>query len=506
MSSTPTELVAVARPLPDRQLEDSSAQESQISIQQEPDHITLAHVDRLPPVDRGKDAYLFLAASWAIEALVWGFPFAFGIFQDYYSTHAPFEGSPNISVIGTCAMGLMYLTAPLTFGLCRIFARWARWTPIVGLFIMSISLAASSFCTTVPQLIACQGCLYAIGGGIAYAPCILYLDEWFVRRKGLAYGIMWSGTGIAGVVLPLLFEALLRSLGYQTTLRLWAGVLFAITAPLAFFIKPRVPVSRNTAANKARPFNFKFLLLPSFLIYQSANILEATGFFLPVMLLTSPFLPSDLPPHLRPQRLRLRVAPVRHDGAPGQRGLGRGLRRHGLADGPPARHDVHLAVDSRRRALRVSGLGPCLLAAGPLRLLSPVRPLRRVLHTSAWPGIMRAVMEKAAASDDAAAAADCTDMSTDANDHHNGSGSGSGSGKKKYGPVDTSMVFAWLAAGRGIGNVVSGPLSEGLLDGLPWLGRAAGGYGSGYGGLIVFTGVTACFGGASYIWRRAGVL
>lgn len=178
-------------------------------------------------------------------------------------------------------MGLMYLTAPLTFGLCRIFARWARWTPIVGLFVMSISLAASSFCGTVPQLIGFQGCLYALGGGIAYAPCILYLDEWFVRRKGLAYGIMWSGTGIAGVVLPLLFEALLRSLGYQNTLRLWAGVLFVITAPLAFFIKPRVPVSRNTAANKVRPFNFKFLLLPSFLVYQSFNILEATGFFLP---------------------------------------------------------------------------------------------------------------------------------------------------------------------------------------------------------------------------------
>lgn len=26
----------------------------------------------LPPVDGGKDAWLFLAACWAIEALVWG--------------------------------------------------------------------------------------------------------------------------------------------------------------------------------------------------------------------------------------------------------------------------------------------------------------------------------------------------------------------------------------------------------------------------------------------------
>lgn len=72
MVAASTELVTVSSPTTDRPLEDISAQESQISIEQEPDHISLSHVDRLPPVDRGKDAYLFLAAAWAIEALVWG--------------------------------------------------------------------------------------------------------------------------------------------------------------------------------------------------------------------------------------------------------------------------------------------------------------------------------------------------------------------------------------------------------------------------------------------------
>lgn len=32
---------------------------------------------------------------------------------------------------------------------------------------------------------------YAIGAGLAYAPTILFLDEWFVVRKGFAYGVMW---------------------------------------------------------------------------------------------------------------------------------------------------------------------------------------------------------------------------------------------------------------------------------------------------------------------------
>jgi hypothetical protein len=77
----------------------------------------------LPPTDRGKSAWLFLAASFLIEAVVWGrvmlhviqflycadacligFPFSFGVFQDYYQTHEPFAGSSGIATIGTCAI------------------------------------------------------------------------------------------------------------------------------------------------------------------------------------------------------------------------------------------------------------------------------------------------------------------------------------------------------------------------------------------------------------------
>jgi len=58
----------------------------------------------LPPADTGKDAWLFLAACFMVEALVWGFPFTFGLFQEYYSAHQPFSSTSNIAVIGTCSM------------------------------------------------------------------------------------------------------------------------------------------------------------------------------------------------------------------------------------------------------------------------------------------------------------------------------------------------------------------------------------------------------------------
>ncbi|KAI2620347.1 MFS general substrate transporter [Hypomontagnella submonticulosa] len=396
----------------------------------------------LPPVDGGKDAWLFLAACFAVEALVWGFPFAFGVFQDYYSNNEPFAGSPNIAVIGTCSMGVMYLAAPLMMGLCRMMGRWARWTSLFGLFTMCLSLAMSSFSTTVPHLIATQGIIYAIGGGIAYCPCILYMDEWFVQRKGLAYGIMWSGTGLAGVVLPLLLEALLHSFGFRTTLRIWSGILFALTMPLAFFIKPRLPYS---ATSHRKPFNLNMFLVPTFWLYQLANVVEAMGFFLPGI-----YLPTYARSALGAASyssattvLLVNVASVF-----GCVAMGWFIDRFHVTT-----CILLSTVGATVGALVIWGLSSSLPL---LYFFCIMYGLFAGSYTSTWPGVMSDVVRK---------------------------GEATGSGY-----IDPSMVFGWLAAGRGIGNVISGPLSENLIQGLPWKGdTAAYGYGSGYGSLIVFT-------------------
>jgi hypothetical protein len=58
----------------------------------------------LPPADGGKDAWRFLVTCFFVEAFVWGFPFSYGIFEDYYSTHEPFAGKSGVPAVGTSAM------------------------------------------------------------------------------------------------------------------------------------------------------------------------------------------------------------------------------------------------------------------------------------------------------------------------------------------------------------------------------------------------------------------
>ena len=59
-----------------------------------------------------------------------------------------------------------------------------------GVVTMAAALAISSFATSVAHLIITQGVLYGLGGSVSYSTCLLLQDQWFEKRKGLAFGIM----------------------------------------------------------------------------------------------------------------------------------------------------------------------------------------------------------------------------------------------------------------------------------------------------------------------------
>lgn len=75
-----------------------------------------------------------------------------------------------------------------------------------------------------------------------------------------------------------------------------------------------------------------------------------------------------------------------------------------------------------------------------------------------------------------------------------------------YGLTDPVMVQGHLCVGKGLGNVLSGPLSAALIRGSPWKGQVRGGYGTGYGVMILFTGVTALFGVVPFCGKLVGLV
>lgn len=72
-----------------------------------------------------------------------------------------------------------------------------RTVSVLRLFIMNLSLTLASVATNAAQLIFTQRLLHGIGGAMVYNISCFYLEEWFIKRKGLAYSIFWAGTGIS---------------------------------------------------------------------------------------------------------------------------------------------------------------------------------------------------------------------------------------------------------------------------------------------------------------------
>ncbi|KAF2278820.1 MFS general substrate transporter [Westerdykella ornata] len=406
----------------------------------------------LPPTDGGKDAWLFLFACFILEALIWGFPASYGVFQEFYSTNKPFEGSPNIAVVGACAMGIMYLTQPPMFAILKRFPKMRLWATPAGLIVMCLALGLGSLSNSIPQLIVTQGIFYALGGTLAWTPILFFIEEWWVRRRGFAYGVMMAGFGISGAVLPLILQWLLHSYGFRTTLRVCALAFVALNFPILFFFKPRLPLAQTS---QARGFDMSFWGCSNYLILQSANLVQSLGYFLPGI-----YLPT-FARALGASNLGSVATVILLNGAAaaGCLCMGAAVDRYHVT--------TCLSVAALGSTLGVFLLWGFSTSLPPLYIFSLVYGAFAGCTSTAWSAIIRDTKEKRPG-------------------------------------VDSGMVFACLAAGKGVGNVCSGPLSEALLHAGNW--KAGMAYGSGYGPLIVFTGTTALLGGWGSAAKRMGWL
>ena len=71
--------------------------------------------------------------------------------------------------------------------------------------------------------------------------------------------------------------------------------------------------------------------------------------------------------------------------------------------------------------------------------------------------------------------------------------------------LDTGLVISLMCMGKGVASLISGPISEQLLKSSSWQ-HAGFAYGTQYGGIIVFAGVTALLGGTACVGRMIKIL
>lgn len=387
----------------------------------------------LPPIDGGFAAWRLLLAAFVFEALLWGFPLSFGVFQDYYTKIPAFKNNRYISIVGTSASGISYLGAPLVVPLIRRWPRHRLHMILAGWPLCILGLIAGSFADRLGTLILTQGVMYGVGFISFYYPILSMVDEYWVRRRGMAYGLLCSASGASGAVTPVILQSLLRDYGYRTTLRAVAIMLVVLTGPLIPLLKGRTQHQHNASPRT----DWSFLRKRLFWTYSTSNLLMGIGYFFPSL-----YLPSYATSiGLSTTQGALLLALMSVSQVFGQFTFGF------LSD---KKLSLNVLVSTSLLVASVATLSTWGLARSlwPLILFVLLYGFFGAGFTAMWARMVTAVSEE---------------------------------------PSASQAMFGLFCYGKGIGNILAGPLGAALLG----LSGDVGGYGHGvYKAVVIFTGVS----------------
>jgi MFS family permease len=109
-----------------------------------------------------------------------------------------------------------------------------------GVSVMAAGLMLATFARQPWQLYATLGVL--VGGGsvcLGYTGHSLLLPNWFVRRRGLAMSVAFSGVGVGSIVLLPWLQTLIVHAGWRAACWAMGILVLALLAPLNLLLKRR---------------------------------------------------------------------------------------------------------------------------------------------------------------------------------------------------------------------------------------------------------------------------
>lgn len=156
--------------------------------------------------------WVIVGGAFLVLFTAYGSQYAFGVFfssllEEFGWSRAELAGVFSLYTFLYCSLGLP--------------AGWLtdRWGPRAviasgGLFLGG-GLAGMSLVTALWQPYLFYGVVAAIGMSTAYVPCSVTVVRWFVRRRGLAFGVASSGGSLGTFALPVAAAALVSTLGWR---------------------------------------------------------------------------------------------------------------------------------------------------------------------------------------------------------------------------------------------------------------------------------------------------
>ncbi|KAJ3578843.1 hypothetical protein NPX13_g1717 [Xylaria arbuscula] len=247
-----------------------------------------------PFPDGGLTAWLVVVGAWGCYFSSYGFVTSSGVFQDYYETHFLRDYSPS-EISWILSIQAFFVSASAPF--CGVFfdRHGPRLLVLVGSALITLGLFTLSASTQYYQIFLSQSVSCGLGMGMVFHGSVNATSTWFLKRRGLALGVASAGSGVGGVILPILFDRLVERLGFPWTVRIMGFLILGIQIIACLTVRSRLE-------HKPKPFNIINFSRPfrdkSFTLNSAACFAGMLGTLIPFNYLKVASLTANVPPYL----------------------------------------------------------------------------------------------------------------------------------------------------------------------------------------------------------------
>lgn len=244
--------------------------------------------------DGGREAWLVVLGSSCTLFCTFGLINCIGVFQTYYVNGplAAYGQSTVAWITATQVFGMVF--GGLFFG--RLFDTFGPQRLIMGGTVVYVfGLMMTSLCTEYYQFFLAQGVVSAIGSSACFNAALPAIVTWFYKRRAAAFGITAAGSSLGGVVLPIMMNHLIPTIGFGWTLRIVAFLFLALLSVASMTVKSRLPSRPKPLVLSEYTDAFKD---PVYILVLVANFLFFWGMFLPFNFIILQALKAGMDPSL----------------------------------------------------------------------------------------------------------------------------------------------------------------------------------------------------------------
>ncbi|KAJ5894297.1 hypothetical protein N7495_005988 [Penicillium taxi] len=250
------------------------------------------------PRSSGFQHILVVAAGFMAMFMTCGIIFTYGVYQAIYEELAqepntPFTGASSsiISLIGTLSIAIMSMGGPFISAWAKLYGP----QPVImaGGVVFGLGCILASLSEYVWEFALTHGVLVGVGTCMVYVPTMSVAPTWFDKRRGLAMGIVISGSACGAMVWPPILRAITSSIGFRNALRI-SGCLNVLFVPIsglllrwepsfqAKLLEQTAGLSKKTGWLKVPLVNLEVAKSKKFVAQALGCFLQSTGYSTPL--------------------------------------------------------------------------------------------------------------------------------------------------------------------------------------------------------------------------------